>query len=269
MVSHMNTTPSAVAGLATETHTPLAKSSRIASQDGRSVRSRPLMRRYEIAHLTPNQEIHDVTRLAPALATFEDCFAALGRGALLQTDLGPTAVEDLLPGDKVLTASGGLQTLLWKGSMTIVPGATPNNPKPAKMTRVAADTFGLGRPSPDLVLGPAARIAHRSNGVRTLTGSDAAFIPVEDFTDNEQFIELTPIAPVHVYQLGFENHERICVNGLEIESLHPGALHTLGLKIEMQQLLMSLFPHKTALSDFRAMLHPRIRLKDLDIFDEV
>ena len=260
-------TPTTVAGLATETHSPPANTSRIASQDGRSERTRPLMRRYEIAHLTSSHEIHDITRLAPAIKAFEDCFAALGRGAILQTDMGPRAIEDILPGDKVLTASSGLQTVLWIGSMTLVPDAKPNEAEPPKMTRIAADTFGLGRPSPDLVLGPSARVVHKSAGVKTLTGSDAAFVPVRDFTDNNQFIELNTVAPVTVYQLGFDRHERICVNGVEIESLHPGALHMLGLKLEMQQLLMSLFPHKASFADFGSMLHPRLRLKDLDIFE--
>jgi len=227
------------------------------------------MRRYEIAHLNPSNEIEDVNHLAPAIPAFEDCFGILGRGAILQTAFGPCAIEDLLPGDQVMTASGGLQTLLWKGSMTLVPNSTAAHPDATRMTRITADTFGLGRPSPDLVLGPSARVLHKTAGVRTLTGSDAAFVPVKDFTDNTQFISLTPASPVPVYQIGFERHERVCVNGIEIETLHPGARHTLGLNADYQQLLMSLFPHKSSLEDFGSMIHPRLRLKDLDIFETI
>ena len=260
-------TPSSVAGLATENYSSSVPWDRYASQDGRSVRSRPLMRRYEIAHLNSSNEIEDHTRLAPAMSAFEDCFGVLGRGAILQTGFGPRAIEDILPGDQVMTASNGYQKVLWKGSLTLVPNGDAARPDAARMTRIAADSFGLGRPSPDLVLGPAARVRHKTAGVRTLTGSDAAFVPVKDFTDNTQFISLTPASPVHVFQLGFENHERICVNGLEVESLHPGAPHTLGLNQEYLQILMSLFPHKSRIEDFGAMIHPRLRLKDLDIFE--
>ncbi len=264
----MKTTPSSAAGLAVRSNSKsVGLSGRIAPQDGRSQRAKPLMRKYEIAHLTPESEIIESTRLAPALPAFEDSFAAIGRGAIVQTDAGPRAVEDLLPGDQVMTASHGLQTLKWHGTMTIVPGAQNARPEMGSMTRVTADALGLGRPSPDVVLGPGARVIHHAPGVRTLTGSDAAFIPVRDFIDQSQIIELKPIAPVHCYQLGFDDHCLINVNGIGIETLHPGAAHTLGLRSDMLSLLMSLFPHKDTLQDFGSMLHPRIQLRDLDLFE--
>jgi len=199
----MKNLPPHAAGLAAKSYTSPVKVDRFASQDGRPQRNKPLMRKYEIAHLTPStSEIVETTRLAPALPAFEDAFSALGRGAILQTQMGPIAVEDLLPGDKIMTSTNGYQTLQWKGMMTIIPGAQNSRPEMGTMTRITADTFGLGRPAPDLVLGPGARTLHRANGIRTLTGADAALVPVRDFIDSSQIIELTPIAPVHVYQCG-------------------------------------------------------------------
>lgn len=265
----MKTMPPHAAGLAATNYTSPIKVDRFASQDGRPQRKKPLMRKYEIAHLTSSSssEIVESTRLAPALPAFEDAFAALGRGAILQTQMGPVAVEDLLPGDRIMTSNNGFQKLLWKGSMTIIPGAQNARPEMGTMTRVTADAFGLGRPAPDVVLGPAARLLHRANGIRTLTGADAAFVPVRDFIDSAQIIELTPIAPVHVYQLGFASHELIKVNGIEVESLHPGPIHALGLRHDMLSLYQAMFPHKDQLSDFGTMAFPRIRLRDLDLFD--
>ena len=69
------------------------------------------------------------------------------------------------------------------------------------------------------------------------------------------------------FLLGFEGHHMVSVNGLDIETLHPGPPHNLGLRMDMLQLLLTLFPHKDMLGDFGAMLHPRIRLKDLDLFE--
>ncbi len=260
-------TPAPVAGLATDTHSTPARIDRFARQDERPQRSRPLMRKYEIVHLTSSGDIDDFSRLAPATPAFEDPFAAFGRGALLQTEYGPCAVEDLLPGDRVLTSDAGLQTLLWKGSMAIVPGSQNVRPEMGTMTRVTADAMGLGRPNPDLVLGPSARILHTAPGVRALTGSDSAFVPMRDFIDDAQVIELRPAAPVQAYQLGFEGHHTVSVNGLEIETLHPGPAHTLGLRPDMVQLLLTMFPHKVMLGDFGTMLYPRVRLRDLDLFD--
>ena len=44
---------------------------------------------------------------------------------------------------------------------------------------------------------------------------------------------------------------------------------SMALLPEYQQLLMSLFPHKIAFGDFGSMIHPRLRLKDLDIFETI
>ena len=224
------------------------------------------MRRYEVAHLTTSHDLEEFSQLAPAVPVFEDCFGALGRGAILQTDTGPRAVEDLWPGDRVLTESHGLQVLLWKGTMQIVPRSTQARPEICMMTRITAEAMGLSRPASDLVLGPTARIAHRAPGTRRLTGDDTAFVPARDFVDHCSVVALQPIAPVQAYQLGFADHASIAVNGIEVETLHPGLPHRLNLRPEMGALLMQLFPHKAALSEFGPLLHPRIALRDLDLF---
>jgi len=263
----MKMSPAPVAGLATNTASTPAALDRFPARDNTAPRKRPLMRKFDIVYLNQNGDIEDLTRLAPAMPAFEDAFAAFGRGALLQTDMGPCAVEDLLPGDRVQTSDAGMQTLLWKGSITIVPGSQNMRPEMGTMTRVTSDSMGLGRPNPDLVLGPSARIVHQANGIKALTGSEAAFVPMRDFIDDASVIELRPAAPVEAYQLGFEGHHMVAVNGLEIETLHPGPAHTLGLRQDMLQLLLTLFPHKVMLGDFGTMRYPRIRLKDLDLFE--
>jgi len=263
----MNKSHLPAAGLAADRFSAPVPTDRIASQpDGRLPRARPLMRKYEVAHLSPSHDIEEFTRVAPAAPLFEDAFAAIGRGAIVQTEMGPAAIEDLLPGDMVKTTSNGFQRLRWRGTMTIVPGAQNKRPEMGTMTRITADAMGLGRPGPDLVLGPSARVLHKAPGIKTLTGSEVAFVPARDFIDGSSIIELKPIAPVHCYQLGFDNHEQICVNGIEIETLHPGLPHTVQLRQDMQLLFMSLFPHKTKMADFANLLHPRINLRDLDMF---
>ena len=266
-VTHMTLkTPTAAAGLAADRHTNPVSSDRIASPDGQPRRMMPLMRSYEVAHLTTSQDVSEFTQLAPAISVFEDCFAALGRGAILQTDTGPRAVEDLWPGDRVLTVSHGMQVLLWKGAMQIVPRSSQTRAEIGTMTRITAEAMGLSRPATDLVLGPTARIAHRAPGTRRLTGDHVAFVPARDFVDQCNVVALEPIAPVHAYQLGFADHATVAVNGVEVETLHPGLPHQLNLRPDIGALLMQLFPHKAALSDFGPLLHPRIALRDLDLF---
>lgn len=212
-------------------------------------------------------EIEEMTRMAPALPAFEDAFGALGHGAILQTDSGPMAVEDLLPGDQVRLTNGTFERLLWRGSITIHPDDPQANVETSTLIRITADALGQQRPSPDLVLGPTARLYHKADGVRALTGARAAYIPARDFVDGNAFIALRPVAPVRVYQLGFAQHQRLSVNGIDIESLHPGTAFSLGLRGDLLAQFLSLFPHKRDLEDFGDLKNPRLRLRDLDLFD--
>ncbi|GGL60022.1 Hint domain-containing protein [Wenxinia marina] len=225
------------------------------------------MRRVEILSLAQNGDVNEAMRLVPALPAFDDAFAALARGTILPTERGHVAVEDLLPGDRVRCGRDGFETLVWRGSTMVVPGAAGQDPAMGRLTRIAADSMGIARPMPDLVLGPKARLVHRAPGIRVLTGQEAALIPAADFIDGIQVVALTPATPVQVFQLGFRQHVRLTANGVEIESHHPGPAHLTGLRAEMLQLYLSCFPHVERLEDFGAPMLPRLRRADLDLFD--
>lgn len=225
------------------------------------------MRKYEVVHLNRAGDITDFSRIAPAVPAFEEAFAALARGAILQTETGPVAVEDLLPGDRIRTVDHGFQTLIWRGSCAVVPHAVGQSREMGHLTRIAAETFGPSRPGADLVLGPSARLFHRAPGIKVLTGATGAFMPARDFCDGVSVVELTPMTAVQVYHLGFTRHQMITANGVAIESYHPGPAPMLGLKGEMLSLFLSLFPHVRDLSDFGAPAYPRLRVSDLDLFN--
>ena len=234
-----------------------------------SHRRPPLMRKVEVLHQAgPGSfDIADFTRIVPAVPAFEEAFSVFARGTILNTDRGQVAVEDVLPGDKIRTADAGFQPLRWRGSTIITTQAPRQDPAMGKLTRIAADALGIARPMPDLVLGPRARILHRSQGVRTLTGYEAAAIPARDFCDGVQVVELTPPTTVPVFHLGFDGHHRILASGVEVESFHPGPAHLFPLRGELLTLFLSCFPHVEALEDFGAPDIPRLRLSDLDLFD--
>ena len=67
-----------------------------------------------------------------------------------------------------------------------------------------------------------------------------------------------------MFQLGFNAHERIAVNGVEVDSHNPGARHEFGLRGDMLELYMGLFPHVARIEDFGMLMHPRLSLHDLD-----
>ncbi|MEH6835914.1 MULTISPECIES: Hint domain-containing protein [Falsihalocynthiibacter] len=246
-----------VASLATNPRDP---KTRVARSNGRPLRAMPLMRKYEVAHLNSFGDVEEFSQIAPSLPIFEDAFAAIARGSLFSTEAGLTAVEDLLPGMRLQTTENGFQTLLWIGSTTLVPdslaGARGQSPEMGFLTRIAADSFGLGRPMPDLILGPKARLTvrHRTKG--------QVLAPVATMQNGETVFSVTPFTPVRVYHLAFETHQILRVNGLEIESYHPGNSAEMSLSREMLPLFMGLFPHCETVDDFGTLCLPRIEEDD-------
>lgn len=228
----------------------------------------PSMRRYDIMWCTSNGDLMDNTTMAPALPVFETAFNAFARGALIATQNGPIAVEDLLPGDLVETADGDCLPVQWIGSMELdAEGTRAPDAEPEGLVRLMADSFGLGRPSPDLMLGSGARYMHRTDALKPYLGTTMALAPVAALVDGHSAIKVTPISSVRTYHFCLPQHRLILANGVELESYHPGTSASGQLVGDLRAKFMALFPHLTELGDFGAMVHPRLSMGDLLALD--
>jgi len=241
---------------------PPARALRPMPPETQPQRARPLTRRYEARWLTPAGDVERSTRIAPATALFEEAFSAFARGALVATEAGPVAVEDLVPGMRALTTDGGTQTITWIGSMTVFPADDCGND--CTLTRITAEAFGANRPIPDLVLGPHARLLLRDARCRAVAGSDAAYAPARAFVDGVSVIEVRPAAPVATYHVVLKRQASLRVMGMEIESYHPGAGIEAMVEPRMLALFAAVFPHLSKLADFGPEAHPRLTRFEVD-----
>lgn len=214
-------------------------------------------RRVNLQWLDASGQIQDAMRLAPAVAIFDDLFSAFARGTLLPTAQGPVAVEDLMAGDTVET-SNGPSIIRWIGSTTILPGASRQSVPPLRIFRIAADSLGLGRPMPDLMLGDGARILNRSGSAHDDHGAAGVLEPVRTLIDGESVIALNPVSPVMTYHIGFDRHRTFQANGVEVESMHPGPLNPNRLDAGDLPMLLGLLPHVRQYADLGRLLFPRV-----------
>ncbi|SFK02476.1 Hint domain-containing protein [Celeribacter neptunius] len=222
------------------------------------------LRRYDIQWLARNGDLHDKDISAPAIPIFESAFNAFARGALLPTPTGPVAVEDLLPGDLIETVDQGVQRVQWIGSMPLdTHGARSEAAKPERLYRITADTFGLGRPAPDLMLGAGARYLLRADALKAYLGVSEAMAPVPSLVDGVSVIEVTPISTVRSYHIALSRHSLIRVNGVELESYHPGTTLSGQLLSELRPRFMELFPYLESLPGFGPLCQPRLSPTDL------
>ena len=224
--------------------------------DARPQQARALTRRYEAAWLTAAGDVESSTRIAPATALFEEAFSALARGALVATEAGPVAVEDLVPGMRALTAEGRAETITWIGSMTIYPNAAGESD--GTLTRITAEAFGANRPIHDLVLGPRARLLLRDARCRAVAGSDTAYVPARAVVDGVSVIELRPVVPINLFHLVLARQSSLRVMGMEVESYHPGTGIEAMVEPRMLALFSAFFPQLARLADFGPHAHPRL-----------
>lgn len=216
---------------------------------------RPHLRPCRASWLLPNGSIEDSRFLIPAHRLFEGAFCAFARGSLIETPNGPVAIEDLLPGDSVLTQDGRAEPVIWIGSTTLVPSPADDK-REVPLFRVMPDAFGLGRPLSHMVVGPSARmLGVHQHGLRRIAS----------FEDGENVSRLRPPSPVDMYHICLRDHAILRVGGLLCESYHPGhgALSDVGPA--MRELFLKLFPQIDHIGDFGLLALPR----DQDDLDEV
>lgn len=210
-------------------------------------------RRYEIDWLCADGSLDSKTCVAPALPVFEQAFSAFAQGALIQTDSGYVAVEDLRPGAMIATADGGLQPLLWVGSMTIFPNQFDMGLSASQLSRITDGSYGHDRGCPDLVMGPAARILP---GVMAIDSSSRLVNPSE-LNDGNSVICVNVVSPVRVFHLALANHRLIRANGILAESYHPGHQPHMEMAPELYNHFTALFPHLNSIDDFGPLNHKR------------
>ncbi|MFD3190215.1 Hint domain-containing protein [Sedimentitalea sp. HM32M-2] len=218
---------------------------------------KPQLRRYQVMSLQPDGNIAESRHVAPALRLFEDAFCAFSRGSLVETEAGPVAVEDLLPGDRIVTAGGAVLPLLWKGSTTLVPGRPGPQGRNLRLTRIMADSFGLQRPISYVLTGPSARLLHVPDHLRALTGGRQMLTPVQQFQDGCNVIDSAPPTAVELFHLCLPRHSVIRVAGLEFETYHPGPNALRQMTPAMRRVFLDLFPHIGNSGDFGPLAHGR------------
>lgn len=155
------------------------------------------------------------------------CFAA---GTLIETAAGPRAVEDLGPGDLVVTADNGLKPVRWVGRRRLGPEVLAGFPH-LRPVLIRRDAFGPGLPLQDLTVSPQHRIRIADWRTELLFGETEVLVPAKALIDGRGIVEAPDLAVTYCHIL-FDRHEIVLANGLPCESLHPGDVAAGALRSE-------------------------------------
>lgn len=157
------------------------------------------------------------------------CFVA---GTLIATPDGEVPVEDLNPGDLVITKDEGAQPLRWIGSRTV---AADGEFAPI---RIRAGTFGDHR---ELLLSPLHRVLIRDSLAELLFGEGEVLVAARDLVNDHSVCRVGGGMVDYVHIL-FDRHQVVFSEGLETESFLPGPQTAKSFEAEIVEEICNLFP---------------------------
>jgi hypothetical protein len=135
---------------------------------------------------------------------------------------GQRLVEDLRPGDRILTKDDGAQEILWTGRRKMT-GARLFAMPALRPVRIRSGAMGEDRPEGDLVVSPDHRLVVRGDKARALFNVPEVLVSARDLIDHRAIRVETGWADVTYIHLLTERHEVLWANGVESETFHPGA----------------------------------------------
>ncbi len=162
-------------------------------------------------------------------------------GTLVNTPDGPVPVEDLKPGDLVMTRDDGPQPVRWCGR------ATRRAKGPDAPVVIAAGSLGDHGAAE---LSQNHRVLMRSARAELLFGEGEVLVKAKDLVNGTSIRLRNDGAPVTYVHVMFDRHQIICGNGLDSESYHPGR-ETLGsFDAETRDEILRLMPDAADPEDF-------------------
>ena len=162
-------------------------------------------------------------------------------GTLVETPGGRVAVEDLQPGDLVMTRDDGAQPVRWCGR------TTRRAQGPDAPVVIAAGTLGdHGRAE----LSQNHRVLMRSPRAELLFGEGEVLVKAKDLVNGASIRLRRDGAPVTYVHVMFDRHQIIRGNGLDSESYHPGRETIGSFDAETRDEILRLMPEAEMAADY-------------------
>ena len=181
-----------------------------------------------------------MTKVRKADTAIGQVLGAMGT-ACVRTPCGARRIENVRPGDMLVTRDNGLQTVRMVWSKTISAAELKANPSHAPI-RLGARAIGPMMPQREIMLAPSHRVL--VPGWRLAGVPDTRFCLIEAQeiakVSDAAYIEKS-LEEVTYYNIVFDEHQVFAVNGLPIESFLPSKKVLSGLDAQTSQDISELF----------------------------
>lgn len=166
------------------------------------------------------------------------CFTA---GTRIMTDKGTVPVEDLAPGDLVLTRDNGMQPLRWVGKRVLTPGDLARRPE-LQPVRIGAGALGEAGPERSMLLSPQHRVLIEGARAEMYFGETEVLVPAKHLLGLAEVTRALPEDGVTYVHILFDRHEIVLSDGLWTESFQPAERTISALDKAARDEVLALFP---------------------------
>ena len=165
------------------------------------------------------------------------CFTA---GTRIDTPDGPRRVEDLRPGDLVMTLDDGPQPVRWVGRRTVTRQEMQRDPRLCPVT-IAAGTFGPMQPERDISVSRQHRILLTGWRCELHFAEPEILVPAHKLVNGDTVRLQTEEDVTYVHFL-CDRHQIVFAEGLATESFYPSSSSIQGVEAEARAELLLIFP---------------------------
>ncbi|SDX53109.1 Hint domain-containing protein [Roseicitreum antarcticum] len=179
----------------------------------------------------------DVSKVGRDDETPLSCFTV---GTMIDVLGGRKAVEDLRPGDMVLTRDNGYLPLAWTGSRVLDAAEIAETPDYAPV-RIAVGALGDNLPERPMLVSPQHRMLVTNSRAELMFGEREVLVPAVHMVGLPGIsrVEGQGVTYVHIM---FDQHEILRADGAWSESYQPGVRSVAGLNDAQRRELFALFP---------------------------
>ncbi|MBU2359117.1 MAG: Hint domain-containing protein, partial [Alphaproteobacteria bacterium] len=174
-------------------------------------------------------------------ATFKEieapCFTP---GTTIATPKGERLVEDLRPGDRIITRDNGIQEIAWVGSKEMTGKELAAKPH-MKPILIKAGALGHGLPERDMLLSPNHRVLVASEKTQLYFEEREVLAAAKHMTGAQGIHTLDVMRTTYIHFM-CERHEVVLSNGAWTETFHPGDYSLNGLGNSQRNEIFELFP---------------------------
>lgn len=184
-------------------------------------------------------------------------------GTLIETVRGALPVEDLAPGDLLLTRDNGYRPILWCGQRHLTAADLAAAPV-LRPIRIARGALGRGLPERDMLVSPQHRVMIANDRTRQWFGEEEVLAAALHMTIFEGIDQVDPPDGVTYLHLMCDRHELILSERAWTESFQPVDRSLGALGKEAREEILALFPD---LKDAKNRFGPARRVldrKDID-----